>query len=124
MKITFKQIGDNHLSIEKDTAGIIHISICDGDNSIYNTIPLSNRDINNLIKTLKFLSEMTPDNLQEDSFPSINRIPVSDGVYVDTRMFRSDTDHGVQIVDLNSDATTAVYNPSTIANMTNHATSL
>ena len=118
MNIIFKEIGDNHLSIEKDTAGIIHISICDGDNSIYNTIPLSNRDINNLIKTLKFLSEMTPDNLQEDSFPSVNKISISDGVYVDPDMFRpavSTSARGTTRL-INTNNTDIVYSTYTNAN--------
>ena len=118
MNIIFKEIGDNHLSIEKDTAGIIHISICDGDNSIYNTIPLSNRDINNLIKTLKFLSEMTPDNLQEDSFPSVNKISISGGVYVDTDMLLPavSTGTGGTTRFINTNNKDMVYSTNTNAN--------
>ena len=65
MTITFKQIGDLQLILEKDSTGIIHIGV--GENSI----PLSHKDIVNLINTLRFLNSLSPDNLQEDSFPSM-----------------------------------------------------
>ena len=64
MKITFKQIGDSVLEIEKDDAGIVWLSIKD------NKIPLSKRDLKNFNQTLRFLDEVQPETMTSDNFES------------------------------------------------------
>ena len=71
MTIQFKNMGSSGMDLIKDSTGIVWVSITD---SVFTQqMPLSNTDINNLITTLEYLKRLQPENLREDSFPSLSQ---------------------------------------------------